>query len=528
MFPFLSLALCMAAGVCVGLWLPAVFSPWWLLGADGVVLVALLCLAARRAGRPFRLSSLTWKPLLQSFCIPLCVFLLGATLCLRERRALSVEWPGGARPWTVVVASEPKATERSVSVDGWLRAGDLTRLVRLYLHPDSAAALLRPGLVVGVEARIGRPGEWRRGTFSYQRHMLARGVVGTAYVPADKWSVCGVGEPGRSEALSALSPLQRLRLRCLVWRHQLLQQWHGAAIDEADLSLLMAMTLGEKSRLSRRLQDDYSAVGASHVLALSGLHLGILACLLLLAVRKRVLLWLVCPLTVVLVWAFALLVGLPSSVVRAATMVSLLALLQTGARQSNALNSLGVAALAMLAHHPLSILDAGFQLSFLSLLSILAFTPLLRWWFHPFAQYFVWSWRSIPLWFSALRLLVGFVAVTLAAQVGTAPLVAYHFGRLPLHFLLSSLLVVPMAYAILFLALLMALLPWIRPWCVAALSWLAHTMNVGVGHIASWPYACIDDLHPRALTVVLLYVLLCVVGAMVWWMTLRRVAKHKS
>jgi competence protein ComEC len=295
--------------------------------------------------------------------------------------------------------------------------------------------------------------------------------------------------------------------------------------DEADIGLLMAMTLGDKSRLSRRLQDEYSATGASHVLALSGLHLGILACLLLLAVRHRRLLWFLCPLTILLVWAFALLAGLPDSVVRAATMVTLLTLFQTSARKAEAHNSLGLAALVMLAVQPLSLLDAGFQLSFLSVLSILALMPLLSWWFSPAEQRFALSGRCPPLWFAALKLLAGFCAVTLVAQIGTAPLVAYHFGRLPLHFLLSSFLVIPLSYSILLLSVLVVLLPWFRPWLMAGLSWLAHKMNAGIGHIASWPHACIEGLHPRALTVLLLYVLAVVVGAMVWWATLRRVPR---
>lgn len=514
------LAFCLALGIAIGLWLPLGLSPWWTLGGTLLVSVLLLGLMVRRGARPFLLSSLSWRPLLQTLCLCVGVFLLGTTLCLHERRAADVAWPQDARAWTVVVASEPKATERSVSLDAWACEGDTLRQLRLYFFPDSAALSLSPGLVLRVEARIGAPREWRRGAFSLRRHLLSQGIQGTAYVPHDRWRLCHSDSTEHALALSSLSSVQRLRLRCLAWRHQLLQQWRGEAMDEADLSLLLAMTLGDRSQMKRKMQDDYSAAGASHVLALSGLHLGILACLLLLAIRQRRLLWLTCPLTILLVWTFALLVGLSSSVVRAAWMVSLMALLQTSARQTHPLNSLGMAAMAMLALEPLSLLDAGFQLSFLSVLSILLFVPLLSGWFHPAEQRYALSGRRPPLWFAALRMLSSFCFVTLAAQVGTAPLVAYYFGRLPLYFLPSSLLVIPMAYAILFVALLLVVLPWFRPWWVAALVWLAHTMNVGIGHIASWPHACIDGLHPQALTVVLLYVLVGVVGAVAYQLTI--------
>ena len=341
MYPLLTLAFFMAAGIAVGLWLPVRLSPWWTLSASLVPLSVLSALALWRGERTFRLSHLNSRPLLYGVCLCLCVLLLGTTLCLHQRRRSLVALPTATSAWTVVVASEAKATERSMAVDALTRFGDRTLFLRLYFSPDSASASLSPGQVVRAEAHVGQPHEWRRGSYSHLRYMQARGYQGTAYIPKDKWNVCPTGASDSVCVLSSLSPFQRLRLRCLVWRHQLLQEWRDVSADEADLGLLMAMTLGDKSRLNRRLQDEYSATGASHVLALSGLHLGILACLLLLAVRHRRLLWFLCPLTILLVWAFALLTGLPDSVVRAATMVTLLTLFQTSARKAEALNSLG-------------------------------------------------------------------------------------------------------------------------------------------------------------------------------------------
>jgi competence protein ComEC len=265
------------------------------------------------------------------------------------------------------------------------------------------------------------------------------------------------------------------------------------------------MTLGDRRALSAELKDTYAIAGASHVLALSGLHLGIIYALLSFLVHGRR--WRIVGQTVLVaaIWAFALLVGLPASVVRAATMLSVCAVLSVGGRRAFSMGVLAFAAIVMLAVSPLSLFDVGFQLSFAAMFSILTILPLLQ--------------RVVSSeWLQRHRLTGwawGLMAVSLAAQVGTAPLVAYYFGRLPLYFLLTNFLVVPAAYAILLGSLLILVLPVAAP----AVLWVVETLNRSLDWLSGLPLSSIEVSHPTVLQVVCVYV---AIGAV--WLALSKIA----
>ena len=260
------------------------------------------------------------------------------------------------------------------------------------------------------------------------------------------------------------------------------------------------MSLGDKSHLSSGQKDIYSRVGASHILALSGLHLMILYSLITLLMgghRRLVATQLV---VVMAVWSFAFLTGLSPSVTRSAFMISLYALLTIGCRDRMSVNTLALIAIVLLAVHPYGIYDMGFQLSFLAVLAILLVNPLL--------------YQLIPLHIlqrhRLLRALWGLVTVSIAAQVGTAPLVVYYFGRFSTYFLLSNFVVVPLAYLILALVLASLLVCW-WPWAVAlvasALSWFVGTMSRLLDHIAQLPFSSIEDIRLSTLQVCLVYLI---------------------
>ena len=271
------------------------------------------------------------------------------------------------------------------------------------------------------------------------------------------------------------------------------------------------MTLGDKSALSRELRDTYSVTGASHILALSGLHLGILYMLLsyLLLSHYRQRLWSQVVL-VLSVWSFAFLVGLPVSVVRSATMISLFALFSVGHRPHLSVNLLCLAALIILLLNPYSLFDVGFQLSFVSVASILLLLPLFA--PDPFPQV---ESTSSPTVFQRLSsVLVSMLAVSLAAQVGVAPLVAYHFGHFSTYFLLTNLIVLPAAYLVLCGTLVMLLLPFIAP----AVLWLVGRLNYILTWVAQLPLSSINDLHPSWVQVVAYYLLVASLsGALCVW-----------
>lgn len=293
----------------------------------------------------------------------------------------------------------------------------------------------------------------------------------------------------------------RCRLFFLKQREKLLERYRQQGLEDDAYALVAAMTLGDKTAIDKDLRQTYNISGAAHVLALSGLHMGIIyAALTLLTFgrRRRIVTQ---ALIVIALWAFVFLVGMPASAVRAAAMLSLYALLTLGYREKASINALAFTALVMLSISPYTLFDVGFQMSFLAVLSILVWTPVLNDWVSPTLQ------RRWP----PLRWAWGLTAVTLAAQLGVVPLIAYYFGRISTYFLLSSFVAIPAVTVIVWLALATLLIPGLTP----VLTAVTNGLNACLDAISRLPGANIEGLRPTLLQVCLTYVLiLCV-----YWMT---------
>jgi competence protein ComEC len=202
------------------------------------------------------------------------------------------------------------------------------------------------------------------------------------------------------------------------------------------------------------------------------------------------------------------LAGLPTSVVRSAFMISIYALLSLGYRERMSVNTLAFAGVVLLMISPLSLYDLGFQLSFAAVLSILLIHPLINGLIADDVQ-------QRHRWLSTAW---GLVTVSIAAQIGTAPLVAYHFGRFSTWFLLSNFIVVPLAWLILCVTLLCLVVSW-WSWAAAALTtllvWLTSAMNHALAWVAQLPMSSIEGLNLTLLQLFLIYLIIvcCYVAA---------------
>ena len=234
--------------------------------------------------------------------------------------------------------------------------------------------------------------------------------------------------------------------------------------------------------------------GAAHILALSGLHLSIIYTLLsLLLYRRR---WQVVSQVLIIscIWLFVFLVGMSASVVRSAVMLTVYALLSLGDRNRMSVNTLAFTAIVMLMVHPLSLFDIGFQLSFLAVLSILVWYPVFE---SLFPQSFLKSHRVV-------RWLWSLLGVSCAAQLGTAPLVAYYFGRFSSLFLMTNFVVIPFAPLILYLVLAVLLVPSLAYLLIYTVS----ALNTVLAFVASISWVSIEELHPSILQIIMVYVII--------------------
>ena len=209
-----------------------------------------------------------------------------------------------------------------------------------------------------------------------------------------------------------------------------LEQYHFPA---ESVAVIQALLLGQKQDIPEDIYEHYAAAGAVHILAVSGLHVGIILFILhfLLHPLRRLKYGHIFSLILTLssLWAFAFIAGMSASVVRAVCMFSFVALAMQLRRNTNIDNVLLVSMFFLLLINPGFLLDVGFQLSYAAVFAIIWIQPLLYAWWKP-------KWKVTDFFWKL-------ATVSLAAQLGVLPLSLYYFHQFPGLFFLSNLLIVP-------------------------------------------------------------------------------------
>ena len=454
------LTICLATGIFLfdTLW-PKNFSwPYW---------VAIWLLLVIVCGGVFWFSRWRWRWLF-GVMAGMAFFLWGGISVVHQRETVQYDWDGEPAIYKGIVESVPevrgKTFRAEVRVDvqrlsngNWKR---IDRTILLSWMPDSLSKPLACGDSVCFYAKVSYPFSEKELTrFDYGDYLLRKSISGTALAYAGNWRC--TGKP-RSLSVSQLAK---------VCQQQVVDVYRSWGFDQDVQAVVSALTIGEKTDLTPELKAMYSAAGVSHVLALSGLHVGILSCILL---------WLFYPLTylkhgrkilaflvVCLLWLFAFISGLSSSVVRAVVMYSLYTFASFCSEERfSGMHSLVLAAFLMLIYNPFFLFDISFQLSFTAVFSILAFYPLFS------------RWLCIKN--CVLRYVWNTLSLSVSAQLGTLPFILYYFGSFPTYFLLANLVVVILAGGILMLtlvALCVASVPMVGSTVMTLLEWCTSVLN---------------------------------------------------
>jgi ComEC/Rec2-related protein len=208
------------------------------------------------------------------------------------------------------------------------------------------------------------------------------------------------------------------------------------SLFEANTSAVVtALLTGEKSKLSPELRDVFSQSGTAHLLAVSGLHVGIISVIawFLLAFIKNLPIKIV--LFLILIWAFILFTGFPPSGIRAGIFASLYVIIKSSQKQVNSLNVLGLTGLLILLFDPKAIFSASFQMSFASVFGILVFYTAFR---NAMMNLFKISENPFS------RFIINSLALSLSASLVVSPIVAYYFGIYSIVSPLANLIAVPL------------------------------------------------------------------------------------
>jgi competence protein ComEC len=295
---------------------------------------------------------------------------------------------------------------------------------KILLEIEATAA--EPPLHAGYEVFTsgnpeGIPPPLNPGQFDYNSYLKGMGIERRLRIPSGAFIVSKKASSGVFGKINTL-------------RQGLLRSLGETGLAVKELGIAKALLLGDRSQIDTEVHKGYRKAGALHLLAVSGLHVGILAAFLsmMLMPLKRSRHGKVphLILMVLLLWCYAVLAGFKASTVRAVILFSLLAYAQYRERPGETLHLLFLSWMAMLVLiDPYWLLQVGFQLSFAAVAAIVAFYPTL---------YNLWPWKQSP-WRYPGKLL----CVSLAAQLGTLPLTLYYFHQFPGLFLLTNLVLVP-------------------------------------------------------------------------------------
>ncbi|MGB0929389.1 MAG: ComEC/Rec2 family competence protein [Chitinophagales bacterium] len=312
--------------------------------------------------------------------------------------------------------------------------------------------------------------------FNYAAYMRNFQVYHQSYVRSNQWQ-----KTGENYAHPFYQKVYQTRAYFL----KVIEEKVGSP---AEIGVASAILLGYKANLDDQVRDTYANTGAMHILAVSGLHVGIIFILInnllffmeRIHRRGKILKFF---LVIVVIWAYAFITGLPPSVSRAATMFSIFAIGEVFNRKAFSFNALAASAIFLLLYNPYMIKMVGFQLSYAAVAAIM------------------WLQKPIYRIFAVKNYLLDYVwkisSVSIAAQLGTVPLSVYYFHQFPTYFWLSNLVVIPAAGFILVIGvglLLLGSIPYLGDFLGIALQSLINTVYHSLQMIQWLPFSVMEGL----------------------------------
>lgn len=402
--------------------------------------------------------------------------LLGMTTHQLKMRHFDVVFPSTPETCEVIVVGEPAVKQKVAIIDVEILSGEYKgKRVRASLelggNGEESPEEIRVGDGLRIRCKLTRPKNFltsAKGHFDYELFLQTRDIVFTSYVADGHWS--------HQEAdLGSVSLPTRVKIRAMKLRRHLVDKLRGLGVEGQHLAVAAAMSLGDRSLIEPGTRELYSSSGASHLLALSGTHLSVIYMLITLwGGRTRLNVWKEL-LVVVIIWLYVLMVGMPPSAVRAALMISLCSLAYLTYRDTSSLNVLIAAFFLTILINPLAMFDVSTQLSYSAVGAIAMVSGHLNE-LKPRAP-------SVRNWIIGKFYVL--TTVSLAAQIGTMPLVAYYFGQLPTYGLLTNFIAIPCATLILYLAVGALIVP---AWAILIplLSMLARMLHIVTGTLASY------------------------------------------
>lgn len=391
------------------------------------------------------------------------------------------------------VSTDPKASDKTTTLeidilavksnDSWSVADGKTLL---YIENDKNSSLLKPGDKIVFTPQLseienkGNPEE-----FDFKKYLSYNLILSSDYIKSDEWE--------RLDGENSVG----LQNRFLRFRIFLINKLSELGLSNDELAVVSALALGYQDSLSDEVRHSYSSSGAMHILAVSGLHVGIIygiIIFLLSFLKNEKLKVFKVILTILLIWGYAFLTGLSPSVSRAALMFSIMALGNLQKNKAGSLNAIAASAFILLVINPYNITNIGFQLSYIAVIGIiLLYEPI---------------YRIFEVKNKFLEKVWSLTAVSVAAQVATAPLCLFYFHQFSNYFLITNYLLIPVSTVAIWLVIIVFAfsgIGFLGSFFAKILGWVIKTMNFMTAGIESLPFSVTENVSINIPQMLLLY-----------------------
>jgi competence protein ComEC len=426
---------------------------------------------------------------------------LGAILAWQKDIRNNPKWTGHHyQPNDLIIATlreplveKPKSFKADAQVESLIRNDNVFGIkggLLIYFKKDSSLRDIGYGTRILIKRSLqsikssGNPGG-----FDFKRYSLFRGSTHQVYL-----------QPGDFIILPEKKG-KAFHLFLTATREKILTILRNYIKDDKATGLAEALLIGYKDDLDKTLVQSYTNTGVVHIIAISGLHLGLIYALLVLLFkplrRNKKWKWLSPFFIISGLWLFSFLAGAQPSVLRSALMFTCIVAGDSLARRSTVLNSMAVSAFILLCINPYWLWDAGFQLSYAAVLSIILFMRPIYNWFYLENKLLDLTWKLN--------------AVTIAAQVLTLPFGIYHFHQFPNYFLLTNIIAVPVSSIIVLGLILLCSIQWfpfIAALTARLITWLIYIMNSWINRINHLPFAVWGGLQVNGAQALLLLMFL--------------------
>ena len=359
----------------------------------------------------------------------------------------------------------------------------------LYVAKDSLSKLLKYGdiLIIKNNLVVEVPPPQNPDEFDYKRYLRFNNIHFQAYLRQNDYQKTAITKT--TFLYSWIYDVQKYFKETLA----------KYIVAQTEIAVAQALLYGYDDDIDADVVQAYANTGTLHVLAVSGMHVGLIFMILTLMLKfmdktKRTKL-VKNSIIILCLWIYSLLCGFSPSILRATVMFTFIILGQMLSRPTNVYNTLAISAFTLMCMDTNMLANVGFQLSYMAVIGIVFLQPYVSEWYEPK------SWLGIQIW--------EITAISIAAQIITFPLGLLYFHQFPNYFLFSNLIIIPLTTIVIYIGIILVIfskIPIIALWLGKLMYWGIALTNAIVKFVEQMPFSYISGIHISIIQTVFIFI----------------------